>query len=508
MQPISRRQFVQRASLLAAATTLGTSCSDQSDADAPRAIIIGSGFAGSVAALRLGQAGIQTTLLERGQEWTLQGPDFFPTLATSDHRTAWFGEVDGLTGIRPVTPYAGLIERVAGDTVDAVGGACLGGGSLVYGGVLLQPRRDIFDQVFSRIAYDEMDQVYYPRVLQQIGATSIPDDVLASDRYLAHRTFLADAAAAGFETVRPAASFDWDIVRQELRGEIAPAVISSEYIYGCNSGAKLSTDKNYLRDATATGFVEIRTLCEVEMISERNGDYVVTYRRITAEGEELERREISADYLFMAAGSLNTSKILLRSQAAGELRGANDRIGKGWGTNGDQLMLEGRASPLPGPQGGPACISAVDRGTPGYPVVYEHSPANISNIQIQLAMSVPDEFGELGFDADGKYTVRWPIDTETPSAQARNDSFERLLAQTGGTNFGGFGARPTIWHPLGGAVMGDACDDLGQLYGYNNLFVIDGSLLPGSAAGANPAFTIAANAERIMEALMPTLGRV
>ena len=55
--------------------------------------------------------------------------------------------------------------------------------------------------------------------------------------------------------------------------------------------------------------------------------------------------------------------------------------------------------------------------------------------------------------------------------------------------------------------MGDACDDLGQLYGYRNLFVIDGSLLPGSAANANPALTVAANAERIMAALVPALLR-
>ena len=91
-------------------------------------------------------------------------------------------------------------------------------------------------------------------------------------------------------------------------------------------------------------------------------------------------------------------------------------------------------------------------------------------------------------------------------AMARDASFERLLAVTGGRNLsGGIGGGSTIWHPLGGTVMGDACDDLGQLYGYRNLFVIDGSLLPGSAANANPAFTIAANAERIMEALIPTL---
>lgn len=508
MPVITRRKFVRNSSMLLAAATLGSACSDNnSDARAGsrRAIVIGSGFAGSVAALRLAEAGIPTTVLERGQEWPLAGPDTFPT-AFSDRRTTWFGESDGLTGSQPVTPYAGMLERVDGNGISAVGAACVGGGSLIYGGVLLQPRRDIFESVLPGISYDTMDQVYYPRVLARIGATPIPDDVLATDSYQAHRAFLEDASAAGFETIRPAASFDWDIIRRELRGELPAAAIVSNYLFGCNSGAKLSTDKNYLREAQATGMVELRSLCEVEMLSERDDGYTVTCRRINPEGEVLERFELSADYLFMAAGSLNTSRILLHSQQAGELTAANDRIGKNWGTNGDELMIELRASPLPGPQGGPACISAVDRGTAGYPVVYEHSPAAVSDLQIQLAMSVPDALGELGFDEHGKWGIHWPQESGTSSAQARRASFYRLLATTGGTGLPGAIGGATIWHPLGGAAMGDACDDLGQLYGYRNLFVIDGSLLPGSAACANPALTVAANAERIMEALLPTLG--
>ncbi|NND67145.1 MAG: GMC family oxidoreductase [Halioglobus sp.] len=505
MTGISRRRFIRNTSVLGTSAALGWGCSDGSDKPpaARLAVVIGSGFAGSVAALRLGLAGITTIVLERGREWTLDGPDSFP-VDFGDRRTTWFGDVNALTGIGAVTHYAGMMERLSGDNVSAVAASCVGGGSLVYGGVLLQPRRDIFESVLPMISYDDMDQVFYPRVLAKIGASPLPDDVLASAPYRAHQVFLDDAAAAGFETVRPAASFDWDIVRQELRGEIPAAAIVSDYIYGCNSGAKLSTDKNYLREALATGNVELRSLCDVEMISERDNGYLVTYRRIDEEGAELERIELAADYLFMAAGSLNTSKLLLASQRAGELSSSNDRIGKGWGTNGDELFIESRSAPLAGPQGGPACIAAVDRGTPGYPVVYEHSPAAVTNLQIQLAMSVPDEQGELGFDAQGNYGIRWPQDSATPSAQARDASFARLLGATGGTNISG-SFSSTIWHPLGGAVMGDACDELGQLYGYRNLFVIDSSLMPGSTASANPAFTVAANAERIMQALVPGL---
>ncbi len=510
MSFITRRQFIQRSSVLAAAVAAGSACSDGSSSYAqPRAVVIGSGFGGSVAALRLGRAGITTVVLERGQEWPLRGPDTFPTLSNVDRRTTWFGKIDGLTASTPVTPWAGLLERVAGDTVDAVCGAAVGGGSLVYGGVLLQPQRAIFSEVFPQINYDDMDQVYYPRVIAQIRAGRIPDDILASNNYIAHRTFLRDAVAAGFDVSKAYTGFDWDIIRQEIEGRIPAAASISDYVYGCNSGAKLSTDKNYLLDAKATGNVDIRSLTEVVMLRELDsGGYALECRRINADGEELERYELRASYVFMAAGSLNSSKLLLKSQQAGELRGGNDRIGQSWGTNGDQLMLEFSQSPVGGAQGGPACIAAVDDSTPGYPVTFMHSPATVPvDIQIQLAMSVPDELGELVYDSNtGQAAVRWPSDIATPSALARVASFNRLLAQTGGGDASRFGGRQTVWHPLGGAAMGDACDQRGQLYGYKNLFVIDGSLLPGCAACANPALTIAANAERIMEQLIPQLG--
>lgn len=512
MTNISRRKFIQRSSLLAAAATLGTACSNGSSTSQthPRAVVVGSGFAGSVAALRLAEAGIATVVLERGRQWTVQGPDTFPRMSAPDERTTWFGELDALIASTPVTPWAGLLERVSGDNLDAVCGAGVGGGSLVYGGVLLQPRREVFNAVFPAINYDDMDQVYFPRVLAQLGAGPIPDDILASPNYAAHRTFIRDALAAGFDVSRPYTGFDWNIIRREILGSIPAAASISDYVYGCNSGAKLSTDKNYLRQAQATGNLDLRSLTEVVMIRELDtGGYGLECRRIDDQGNELERYELQANYLFLAAGSLNTSKLLLRSQQAGELTAGNDRIGKGWGTNGDQLMLEFSTSPVGGPQGGPACVAATDSHNSAYPVTFMHSPANVPvDIQIQLAMSVPDDSGEVIYDAaSNRVSLRWPDDSATPSAQARADSFTRLLTQTGGTSLAGLGGKPTVWHPLGGAVMGEACDHLGQLFGYKNLFVVDGSLLPGSAAAANPSLTIAANAERIMEQLIPQLLR-
>jgi cholesterol oxidase len=506
MAAVTRRRFIQRSSLLVAGTAFGIGCSNGNDnkgaGGARHAIVIGSGFAGSVTALRLAQAGILTTVLERGQHWQT---DSATRLAGSN------GVASSNTTSLPVEAgeplrNTGQLESIAGETVGAQCGSCIGGGSLVYGGVLMQPRRESFSRVLPEISYDEMDSIYYPRVLNTIGAATIPDDVLASPTYESHRVFIADSERAGFEVFRPHTSFDWDMVRQEIAGEIPAQVSIGNYSINGNIPSKLSTDKNYLRDAVASGKAEVRALTEVEMIRELPTGYGVVCVRLSAEGAVLERYELRCTHLFLAAGSMNTSKLLLKSQLAGELKGANDRIGHGWGTNGDELVANLASVPVASPQGGPACIASIDRGNPDYPITSMHSPAPL-RAQLQMLMSTPDQLGQLRYDPDtDKVQILWTPDGATPSGLARRDSFQRLLAASGGTeiDFSRF-LGGTIWHPLGGTVMGDACDHLGQLYGYRNLFVVDGSLLPGSAAAANPALTVAANAERIMAALVPGL---
>jgi cholesterol oxidase len=509
MFKITRRQFIHRTSLLTAATVIAAGCSDGSDSfsgSPVNAVVIGTGFAGSVAALRLGQAGIATTVLERGMQWPTEGENVFPGLNIGDRRAVWSIPSASATAPPARAPYAGLVETIPGTPISAQCGACVGGGSLVYGGVLIPSRREAFNSVFPRISFDDMENIYYPRVIQQFGASPIPDDVLASPTYRSHRAFIDDALAAGNQVIRPNTSFDWDIIRQEIAGIIPPAASIGEYAFGCNSHAKLSTDKHYLRDAIATGNVELRSLTEVEMIRETPQGYTVTCRNITPEGELIERYELHATHLFLAAGSMNTTKLLLKSQAAGELKAANDRIGQGWGTNGDQLLAHSRAEPIPGVQGGPACVAFIDDRNPDYPVTSMHSPAPLG-MQLQMFMSVPDVLGQLTYNAGrDAVDIFWPPDAGTPSEVARRASLQRMVAASGGAELplAGFIAN-TIWHPLGGALMGDACDDLGQVYGYKNLFVVDGALLPGSAATVNPALTIAANAERIMETLVKTL---
>lgn len=103
--------------------------------------------------------------------------------------------------------------------------------------MLIQPQRGVFNQVFPQINYDDMDKIYYSRVIAQIAAGWIPDDILASKNYAAHRAFIRDAMVVGFEVSQPYSGFDWEIIHEEINGSVPAAASISKYIYGCNRSA-------------------------------------------------------------------------------------------------------------------------------------------------------------------------------------------------------------------------------------------------------------------------------
>ena len=522
---LSRRSFIKNsayASLAAGlSSTLGCGSGSKSNGKLPfstrQAVVIGSGFGGSVAALRLGEAGISTALIERGKYWAYTDEDSFPTLASGfagDKRTTWLSDFDANTGQIPVERYTGMLERVPGDTTYGVVGAGLGGGSLVYGGVLLQPKQEIFEQVFPHISYAEMDAVYYPRVLNLVSGGPIPDDILATDNYAAKRAFIDNATAAGMDIVKSHVGFDWDVIRQEVTGAITPFASVGDYVYSCNSNAKNTLDKNYISMAVATGNVEVHTLHNVNTIVERfGGGYRVYCDVLNEDGSVAYEHVINCQYVFMAAGSINTTKLLLKAKALGDLRGLNSQVGQNWGGNGDELTARMGVSShsLGAIQGGPASIAAFDLNNAIKSVGFMHSPANQGfpyPTQLQMGMCVPDKLGSISYSlAMDQAYINWPLADNANSRLAIMNSLDKITAQSGGTSLnadaiGGL----AIWHPIGGVTMNEACDgDTGEIYGQPNIFVVDGAVMPGSTAAANPSLTIAANAERMMENIIPQI---
>lgn len=506
MKKITRRKLLKSGAIAGAAAGLNSPLTSAAlfvptTRSTKKAVVIGSGFGGAVASLRLAKAGIPTTLIERGREWVFKGEGSYPTLS---------GGGDILWSDPGVLPGStGMLQEILDPSMLVGCGAGLGGGSLVYGGVLLQPRREIFQKALPNISYDDMNNKYYPRVLAKVSGGPIPDDILNSPNYTSMRVFIDTAKKAGMSVVRSEVGFNWNIIRDEINGKIKPYASIGEWVFGCNSGAKNTLDRNYIAEARATGKVEVRTLHNVNTIrrGRLSSTFEVHCEVLNQAGSVIANHIIDCQYLFMAAGSANTTRLLLKAKALGDMPTLNNEIGAGWGTNGDELMaIEGVTASLGALQAGPPSIAAFDLNNSIKPTAFMHSPSatNAATTQLHMGMCIPDRTSKATYNfLTTGANYNWSRLANTNSHNALLASMKKMTTVAGGkvVDQGFLGT----WHPLGGAAMGLACSNFGEMYGTPNLFVVDGAAIPGSTGAANPSLTIGANAERIMEYLVPKL---
>jgi cholesterol oxidase len=505
---IKRRRFLQAS--LAATASIGVSAirtAASGGEESVEAIVIGSGFGGAVASLRLGQAGVETIVLERGRRWRITpAGDTFSTYQYPDGRSAWLSNTTLFPGAQvPIPVYTGVLDLKVGQGVNAYRGAGVGGGSLVYNAITYQPTKENFYQIFPRnIDYDELDRVYYPRVRSIIKPAPIPDDILQTPYYLSNRIFAEQATRAGFTPRKLDLAINWDIVRQEIAGQKVASVITGQVSYGNNSGAKNSVDQNYLKLAEATGNVEIRPLHVVTLIEELNGKKFRVYcNQINEQGVVIAQKSYVCRYLFLAAGSIGTTELLLRAKNKGTLRRLNDKVGKFWGTNSDALGLT-VANTLTNPtQGGPAGFVIEDLQNSIAPVTLEPVPFPFvpEGLIAALCLSITKPEGYLTYNqSTDSADLFWPKDSANNQKllQAFLSTYQRLN-QANNTTLAGSPDFSATAHPLGGATIGKVCNQFGQVLGYPNLFVVDGALIPGATGCVNPSLTIAALAERSLD---------
>ena len=527
-QSVSRRQAFKTIGLgLAGLGLLGQSrraCAERSDF--VPAIVIGSGFGGAVAALRLGEAGIDTVVLERGRRWPIRlDSDTFATFERPDGRAYWLRNHtgEGVLGLpqleKTIDRYTGVLEILEGNGIYVGAGAGVGGGSLVFNAIMVKPRREIFERTFPRqIDFDEMEDVYYPRVREILRSAPIPEDILATEYYRSSRVSLEQAHTAGFPTRPVDLAVDWDIVRDEIAGLRMPSAIAGQSFYGLNSGAKNSLDRNYLAMAEATDHVEILPLHSVVAIEQGSGArYAVTVVRLGDDGEIVGApRRLLCKHLFLAAGSIGTTSLLVRARATGALPALNDHVGRHWAANGDMPVMRG-ALPLTnagtGGPGGHFLMEDLDNPFGPTSLVELVLPPHIH--AALGASGAPPHFANyasLGIPpAIGSFTYEGGADAVTlnwPATDSRLEDFLKAARHTLGVldqRNGSLtlGLNPLVSaHPLGGAILGKACEFDGRVKDHPGLYVVDGALIQGSTGLANPSFTIAALAERCMDRIL------
>ncbi|MDB4986752.1 MAG: cholesterol oxidase, partial [Myxococcaceae bacterium] len=216
-----------------------------------QAIVIGSGFGGAIAACRLAQAGVQTTVLERGSRW-LSHPtrsiftnDGLPDGRGFWHRTSWKSG----TGITQYfDDFGGVLDVTSYPNIDVWRAACVGGGSVVYTGVSLEPEQRFFDAVFQgSLDYDEMHSIYYPRARSMLRVSPMPDDVYAHHAFAHSRIWDDQVRKAGYTPERVDGIWNWDIVRDEMAGRARPSALIGESNFGNSNGAKYDLNQTYLK---------------------------------------------------------------------------------------------------------------------------------------------------------------------------------------------------------------------------------------------------------------------
>ncbi|HEX4210433.1 MAG TPA: GMC family oxidoreductase, partial [Candidatus Binataceae bacterium] len=510
------------------------------------AIVIGTGFGGSVAACRLAQAGLKVGVFERGRRYDTNP---FPR-DWNNPADGWVWEIS--QGLFDVKPFQQMM---------VVQSAGLGGGSLIYANVHLRAPEAVFAKGwpsgYTRAALDP----YYDLVAYMLDINPMDK----SPRGLPPKTNLMRSVAGKLNRKEqfclPNIAVDLgplDKHKNKFGVEQQGCTYCGECDIGCNIHAKNTLDLNYLAVATAKG-AEIATQAEVTRIEPSGNGYKVTFTNHAAGGQS---EESQAPMVFVCAGAVNSTELLLKCRDQyGTLPNISPRLGYGYSGNGDLLAFAFNTSTPFMPCDGPTITTGIvysrnDGGVDNWFIFEEGGyPKEIGKLLQMLnpkdslvataEIMTGNEFGRairsaangtlgrpdpasddsavflaMGRDlANGiielnpithELAIKWDVPSNLPlySAEAR-------LATDIANAIGGEVAMNPAWrllhipvsvHNLGGCVMGDSVaagvtDGNGEVHGYPGLFVLDGGALP-SATGVNPSHTIAAVAERNAETVI------
>lgn len=506
-------------------------------------IIVGSGFGGSVSALRLTEKGYSVAVLESGRRFR---PEDFPKTSWRLRKFFWAPKL-GMRGIQRLT--------LLGDTL-ALTGVGVGGGSLVYANTLYEPHEAFYrDEQWAGITDWRSElEPFYELAKRMLGVTPAETNT-ASDEVLRR-------VAANFGVEDTFSPTPVGVLLTEPGVEVPDPYFGGEgptrhgcrrcggCMSGCRYDAKNSLDKNYLYLAERNGAV-VHPESEVTDIEPIGGGFRVTVERPGA-WLRRRRRTFTAEQVICSAGALGTTRLLLRLAAEGRLEGLSPRLGEKVRTNSEAII------------GATARTTAVDysRGLAITSSIHPRPDTHIeacrygkgSNAMGLLATVLVDGGGKfprqirfaltvlahpLRFirslsvrrwsertvillvmqSVDNRMRLRWKngwrgrmisendADSRPPSYIPEGNEAARVAAR----EMGGFPGSainevlldvPTTAHLLGGACIGETPNDgvidpYHRAFGLPGMHVVDGSAVPANL-GVNPSLTITAMAERAM----------
>ena len=514
------------------------------------AVVIGSGFGGSVAACRMAEAGLRVLVLERGRRWAIAD---YPRLPNDD----WIFDVD-----HPERQHGWIDVRLF-PRIGVLQGAGVGGGSLIYANVFVEPEQFAFEDGWPEaIGFNEI-KPHLAVTGEMLAATPLPDGQLTARHRLMAEAAEATGARTRLRKLPLAVSFDddWheDLPNATDSGHSKSFVnrfgkVQGTCIHcgscdlGCRVGARNTLDLNYLAQAEAKG-CEIRPLHLVQCLAEAQSGYRVDYE-VLGDGRR-SPGSVEAEWVIIAAGSLGSTELLLRCRDQHRtLPEISHKLGHGWSANGDFLTPAIYPRRDVSPTRGPTITTAIDYldGSDGghrYFVEDGGFPDVVGNALRAMFGGTALMSGMLGaYDdamrpllagrdpltcimpwfgqaADGpggrmrldhglfpwddpKLDLDYDVSSSRAVVQALIDRHETLSEATEGTAI-----EPIAWrlfnylitpHPLGGCNMADRIEDgvvdhQGEVFNYPRLYVMDGATIP-RALGLNPSRTIAALAER------------
>jgi cholesterol oxidase len=505
------------------------------------AVVVGSGFGGSISALRLAEAGRSVLVLERGKRYPLGS---FPR----DVR-----DVDSLFW-RPKKRKSaqGLYELRMFSGIGAVVAAGVGGGSLIYANIHIRPDRRVFDDPRWPSSYtrDSLDP-YYERVARTLDVAPLPDSIRSPKR----DAFRAAARALSREVFEPDEAVFWN---RAPGGGRSACKMCAECEFGCQFGAKNTLDYTYLARAEKLG-AELTTHANVTHVEPGPSGYRVHYRDL----QSGEVRSVDGRRVVLSAGTLGSNEILLRCRdVVRSLPKLSQRLGHGYSGNGDFLGSIQNSKTEIEPWYGPDVTSVMrffdelpgftmaaptfNRGVmdvlsslgqprpewlrPGarllwpaleqlLPWLFEKGllsqpmkhkgphagePARMTNL---FAIGQDNANGQLRLKCD-ELDIEWDYARENVALITR---MTKAMQDTA-SSYGGTFAPLATWeafkrtltvHSLGGCHLADdpargVVSEQGEVFNYPGLFVADGSLVP-TAIGFHPVMTISAIAERVAE---------